>query len=92
MQPIATLTAAIAVAGLVGCTSTTPDWDAQFGETTRGLMASQIIDPDASFNPDPVVGIDGKAARAAMTEYHSVHTQPQVDAGFFTIDVGGMGR
>jgi hypothetical protein len=54
-----------------GCTpvSTTPDTDARLGEAVNIIKAQQIINPDASRNTNPVAGIDGKAARAAMDQY-----------------------
>ena len=57
----------------LGCNSvlvsTTPDTDARLGESVNIMKAQQTINPDASRNTNPVAGIDGKAARAAMEQY-----------------------
>lgn len=80
------------VAALAGC-STTPMWDARFGEPVRVIAAQQTLDPDASRNADPVKGVDGKAAQGAMGDYTKTFTQPIRESGTFTIDVGsGSGR
>lgn len=49
--------------------STTPATDARLGESLNIIKAQQTINPDASRNPNPVTGIDGKAARSAMEQY-----------------------
>jgi hypothetical protein len=36
-----------------------------------------VINPDAALNPDPVAGVDGKAAQGAISEYGKSFTQPQ---------------
>ena len=83
--------AGVIAATLAGC-STTPLWDARFGDPVRVIAAQQVIDPDASRNTDPVRGVDGKAAQAAMSEYAKSFTQPQPQTGVFTIGVGGSGQ
>lgn len=80
--------AGVLAATLAGC-STTPLWDARFGDPVRVIAAQQVIDPDASRNTNPVKGVDGKAAQAAMGEYQRSFTQPQPEATAFTIGVGG---
>ncbi len=66
----------LAVAVLVGCASTSPQLDAKFGDAVNQAKAQQIINPDASRNTDPVAGIDGQAANAAMKNYHKVYETP----------------
>lgn len=73
----------------VGC-STTPNWDARFGDPVRVIAAQQIIDPDASRNADPVKGIDGKAAQGTMGEYQKSFTKPEPQTTSFSIGVGGQ--
>lgn len=82
------LSAAVTALSLGGCMSTTPYWDSRFGEAVRNTTAQQIINPDASLNPDPVTGIDGKAAAGAMGEYHKGFTAPEPEQSVFTIGVG----
>lgn len=53
-----------------------PQWDARFGDTVRATTASQIIDPAAARNANPVAGIDGRAARAAQARYEASFVQP----------------
>ena len=48
---------------------TTPQWDSQFGSSTRTAMARQIIDPTARRNADPVAGMNGQAAHGAYERY-----------------------
>lgn len=74
---------------LAGCAPTTPGWDAAFGESVRIATARQIIDPDASRNADPVSGIDGRAAKEAMTRYQKSFAEKEPQQNVFTINVGG---
>jgi type IV pilus biogenesis protein CpaD/CtpE len=56
-------------ATLAGCASTTPQWDSRFGDSVRASLAAQVADPAAARNPNPVAGIDARAASAAQTRY-----------------------
>jgi hypothetical protein len=82
--------AAVTIAGtlvLGGCASTTPNVDARFGQAVLAARAQQTINPAASLNPDQVKGIDGRAAREAMTGYYeSFKTPPPT---FNVINIGG---
>ena len=60
--------------------STSPAWDARFGEASRVVAAQQVIDPAASSKAGPVSGVDGKAAQAAMNEYVKSFAQPQAQS------------
>lgn len=77
MRALANLSAAVLLLGLSGCMSTSPTWDARFGEAVRVVVAQQVIDPAASSRVGPVSGVDGKAAQAAMSEYVNSFVQPQ---------------
>lgn len=63
----------VAVAGIVslaGCVATTtPETDSRFGESMSLIKAQQTLNPAASNNTDPVMGIDGRAAKGAMDRY-----------------------
>lgn len=83
--------AGLLAATALGC-STTPNWDARFGEPVRIIAAQQVLDPDASRNADPVNGIDGKAAHGAMGEYAKSFTTPEPQPDIITIGIGNKGR
>jgi hypothetical protein len=72
---------------LAGCATSTPNFDAHFGEAVMAARAQQTINPRASLNTDPVSGIDGRAARDAMGQYReSFRTPPPT---FNVINIGG---
>lgn len=83
------LASLFASATLVGCATNTPVLDEHFGEAVNAAKAQQIINPDASQNTDPVAGIDGQAANAAVDRYHKSFVQPPATANVFNIGVGG---
>ena len=66
------LTAAL----LTACASTTPVLDANFGNAVRQARSAQTLNPDASANRDPVLGIDGQAAAAAQERYQESFKAP----------------
>ncbi|WP_118178785.1 hypothetical protein [Paraburkholderia phosphatilytica] len=71
-----------------GCMSSTPIWDAHFGEAARSVAAAQIIHPDAPEGPATPGGIDGKAAAAAMDNYDRSFVQPTPSQNVYVIGVG----
>lgn len=76
MNKIRLLAVAAAIA-LFGCaTNTTPDTDARFGQSFTLIKAQQTLSPEASLNTDPVVGIDGKAAKGAYDNYRDSFRKP----------------
>lgn len=83
------LLAASTICLLSACAQTTPQWDANFGNSVRAAFAQQIINPDASQNPDPVSGMDGRAARETMDRYQKSFSAPKPQPNIFTIGVGG---
>ena len=72
-----------------GCASTSPRYDAQFGDSVRSTMASQVVDPAAVLNANPVIGLDGSAARAAHANYESSFRRPSTAEPSLTT---GQGR
>lgn len=78
------LSTMIAIAGLVtlgGCVATTtPRMDARFGESVTMMRAQQTLDPQASANTNLVTGIDGKAAKGALDNYHDSFRKPPAEA------------
>ena len=78
-----------ALAGLVmlaGC-STTPQYDASFGDAVRQARTAMIINPNASSNADPVAGMDGQAAREANARYLQTFKEPPPVVN--VINIGG---
>lgn len=78
-----------AVILLAGCASTTPAWDAVFGDTVRAAAAQQTLNPDASRNTDPVAGVDGRAAREAINRYQKSFVEKEPQPNVFTIGISG---
>lgn len=77
-----------AAATLAGCASTTtPNLDSRFGEAVLAARATQTMNPMASSNPDPVSGLDGKAASEAIGRYYDSFKAPPPT--FEVINIGG---
>ncbi|WP_157263426.1 pilus assembly protein [Azohydromonas aeria] len=53
---------------LAGCSST-PDWDARLGHSSRQARAAQLIDPAASSRTPPPATVDGKAVAGSLRDY-----------------------
>lgn len=83
----AAICAALATA-LTGCLTSTPHWDATFGDSVTQIRAMQTLNPDASSNTDPVAGVDGKAASAAQKSYTKSFTAPPPPVNTYMIGVG----
>ena len=88
-----TLGALLAAALMGGCAATsTPNIGAKFGQYLNTMKAQQTINPDASRNPDPVEGIDGRAANAIIDRYHKGYEAPAPAlTGTIGSTVGGIG-
>jgi hypothetical protein len=54
---------------LLSACATSPQADAHFGQSVRAALASQVAQPAAVRNADPVDGMDGRAARAAQEQF-----------------------
>lgn len=76
---------ALAALSVSGCASTSPVMDKEFGASVRTTMASQVADPAAGRNGNPVSGMDGRAARAAHERYEQSFAQPQTNAETVTL-------
>lgn len=85
------IVAAPACAALGGCMSSTPIWDAHFGEAVRTVTQAQVIDPDAGAHNPSTVGIDGKAANSAMGQYQKSFETPPPTFTPLMIGVGTGG-
>jgi hypothetical protein len=73
---------------LAACATSTPKLDDHFGEAVNAAKAQQTLNPDASLNTDPVAGVDGEAANAAIDRYHKSFVQPPATTNVFNIGVG----
>ena len=81
------LIAALGALLLSGCTSLSPYFDQQVGRAVDMAKARQTVNPEASRNTDPVAGIGGAPADAAMDEYQKSFTAPPPT--FTVINIGG---
>ena len=72
---------------LAGCSTTTPNYDARFGDSVRNAKQKMIINPDANKNPDPVIGMDAKAAGETIINYHDTFKSPPPAVN--VINIGG---
>ncbi len=69
-----------------GCAPTTPQWDAQFGESMRIAMQQQTLNPDAG-GTAPVNGIEAVTGRESITRYRDSFKEPTQPTSAFTIGV-----
>lgn len=69
-------------------TTTTPNYDLRFGEAVRQARQRQTLNPTASANPDPVAGMDGKAAHDALILYQKTFKTPPPVVN--VINIGGQ--
>lgn len=68
------------------CTSPTPNYDARFGDAVRQARLAQTLHPGL-VSTDPVAGMDGKSAEAAVQRYQdSFRAPPPVTS---VIQIGG---
>jgi hypothetical protein len=77
----------ITVVGSAGCANRTPVLDERFGDAVRAARATQTINPDASRNADPVVGLDGLAAHESIERYKDATKAPPPVTN--VINIGG---
>ena len=84
------ITSVITLIGLLtACAEPAPRYEAEFGNATRATLNAQIINPDAGNNPDPVAGLDGRAAHDVINNYQKSYAQPEKPQNVFNIGVGG---
>jgi hypothetical protein len=73
---------------LGGCGSAfTPNYDQRFGDAVRESRQRMTLNPNAASNPDPVAGIDGKAARETVIRYQDSFKAPPPVVN--VINIGG---
>ncbi|MDR3409617.1 MAG: hypothetical protein P4L87_01510 [Formivibrio sp.] len=73
---------------LAGCASSMPVLDSKMGDAVNLAKAQQTLNPDASMDTTPAVGLDGKAAGAVIDKYHKSFETPPPVVNTFTIGVG----
>ena len=74
---------------LSSCALTTPNYDSEFGEATRQTLSQQIANPNVGNNPDPVTGLDGRAAKDAMQNYQKSFQEPETSSYRANVETGG---
>lgn len=74
---------------LAACAAPPSQPGAQFGDTVRIALARQVARPDAAGNADPVAGLDGRSARAALERYQRSFAEPAPQPVTFML--GGSG-
>lgn len=80
--------ALLVVTLLAGCAaSTTPNYDARFGDAVRQARLRMTLNPNAGANPDSMAGMDGLAARDALGRYHETFKIPPPVVN--VINIGG---
>lgn len=73
---------------LAGCaTSTTPNYDARFGDAVRQARQTMTLNPTAGTTAAAPTGIDGKAAREASERYQESFKKPPPVVN--VINIGG---
>jgi hypothetical protein len=70
-----------------GCSHVTPNYDARFGDAVRDAKRKMTLNPDAGKDGNPVVGMDGRAARESMLQYHESYKSPPPAVN--VINIGG---
>jgi hypothetical protein len=77
------------MAGCAGMTRLEMD----YGTSFNLAKYNQTLNPDAEKNLDPVYGMDGWAAAAAMEKYHKGFEKPaDAQATSYTLNIGAMGK
>ena len=84
------LCAAACLLALGGCAATTsPEWDRQFGDSTRVINAQQLVEPGApQRNAQSSPRTDGRTTRAAMDVHVETYRTPP-PTNVINIGVGG---
>ena len=81
------LSVIIALGLLSGCVAIHPEVDQREGQAVTAARAAQTFNPQASSNPRPDSGIDGRAAREAMERYVDSFKSPPPTQN--VINIGG---
>ena len=68
--------AAVSIAAMSACTSTTPYLDTVAGEAVNRAKLQQTLDPDAGATVRPVAELDGVSAKESVGRYHDSFKAP----------------
>lgn len=80
------------VMGLIGCINPSPVLDDNFGNAVNAAKAQQTLNPDAGLTNQPIYGVDGDAATAAIETYRESYVSPEeTSSNVFNIGVGTKG-
>lgn len=79
--------AGLLLCGLLAGCSSTPIYDAKFGDAVREARLRMTMNPDAGNSEDIVVGMDGKSAKEAVTRYQNSFKEPPPVTN--VINIGG---
>jgi len=83
----------VIVAGLgllAGCVAIHPEVDQRYGQAVTAAKDAQTFNPQAARNPNPVAGIDGRAAKESMDRYVDSFKSPPTTTSVINIG-GGLG-
>jgi hypothetical protein len=75
---------------LAGCVAIHPEVDQRYGQAVTAAKDAQTFNPQASSNPKPVSGIDGRAAKETMDRYVDSFKSPPPVTNIINIG-GGLG-
>ena len=81
---------ALLIVLMAGCATVTPNYDTKFGDSVREAKLKMTLNPSAGRNPDPVAGMDGKAARETIILYQETFKAPPPVVNVINIG-GGLG-
>ena len=77
------------IALLAGCaTSSTPNYDAHFGQAVRDARSLMVLNPDAARSAGPAAGMDGRSAHEAIGRYYDSFKAPPPVVN--VINIGGQ--
>lgn len=79
---------ALALAVTLGGCASSPAIDASFGQSVRGSVAAQVMNPAAVANINPVIGIDAHAALGAQQQYQKSFAEPPARAAAMVTNNG----
>ncbi|TFY96895.1 hypothetical protein [Ramlibacter rhizophilus] len=73
---------------LAGCASSTPNYDARFGDAVRQARQAMVLNPAPAPGSVPIGTLDGKVAREAAERYHETYKAPPRPVN--VINIGGV--
>lgn len=74
-----------------GCVHRSPYLDERLGSAVSTTTVQQTLVPPVSAAGEPVEGVDGRAAREAIVNYHESFKQPPPPTQVFNFGIGAQG-